>query len=446
MKGLARLSALSVGLKMVRFVLGIGSSALLTRLMPIHDYGIYAYALVIATLLAIPGEAGMPNLAMREIARARTDGDQARLRGMVTFANLTVLLLTLTMGAVAAVVLWLLSSRLPPVLLVTMSVAYPALLLGALANTRAGIQRGLGSPLLSQLPEQIIRPGAMILFSLALWLIVGRRLSAPEAMIAYALASATAFGIGAVLLYRAWRRGVGPGAATYRTRPWLAAVLPFSAIAGLQMALSQVAAFLLGMMAPPAEIAAFRIAAQAAELVVFSMFAINTVVAPQIAELFHKRDTAQLQVLIDRVNQLNLMAAIVVAAGLILVGPWGFAFGFGEAYRAAYLPMCVLAIGNLAGMSMGFAMTIANMAGRERLTLVAAVLGLALNATLSLLLCPHYGAMGAAIAASVTGVALRVFLSWQIHRTLGIRAWGVSRDFELIRAQLRRLGLSGNGA
>jgi O-antigen/teichoic acid export membrane protein len=173
MRGLTRLSGLSVGLRVVRFLLGVGSSILLTRLLSVHDYGVFAYALVIAGLLAIPGEAGMPNLVLREIARARDDQDIARVRGLARFAALTVLGLSLAMAALAALLLWMWQAALPKMLLATLAAALPALLLGALANTRAAVQRALGAPIASQLPEQVVRPAALIACTLLLWAATG---------------------------------------------------------------------------------------------------------------------------------------------------------------------------------------------------------------------------------------------------------------------------------
>lgn len=426
MKGLARLSSYSVGLKIVRFALGIGSAALLTRLMPIHDYGIYAYTLVVAALLAIPGEAGMPNLVLREIARARVDDDVPRIRGIVLFANLTVLTLTLAMAIGAGLVLWFAADRIPAIFRWTIFAVMPALLLGALANTRAAVQRALGDPLSSQLPEQIVRPAALIAASVAIWLIVGGRMTAFEGVIGYSIASGVAFIVGGNLLYRTWRTMVSNGPATLRVRQWLGALAPFSAIAGLQVALVQVSAFVLGLTASPTEMATFRVATLGSDFALFSTLAINSLVAPQFAALFHRGATAELETLIGRVNRINVGFALIVTLGLIILGPLALHIGFGPQYAAAYLPMCIVATGHLLGTTMGYVTAIANMTGRERLTMVAAMLGFALNASLSLLLCPRFGALGAAMAAATTAFFWRLGLALYLRRVLGVRAWAFS--------------------
>ena len=437
MKGLTRLSGQSLGLRVVRFVLGIGSAALLTRLMSLHDYGVYAYTLVIATLLAIPGEAGMPNLVMREIARARVDGDMPRVRGIVRFANLTVLLLTLAMAAIAGLVLWLAQDRIPEVFRWTLAIVFPAILFGALANTRAGILRALGSPMLAQIPEQIVRPAAIIVFALAAWAIVGGQIDPLMGIIGYVGASSCAFLLGTVLLTRSYRAAVGPGPVQSQTRAWLGALLPFSAIAGMQVALVQVSAFVLGLTAAPSEVATFRIATLGSDFALFSTYAINSLISPQLATYLHQGDKVALQLLIARVNRLNVAFALAVTLGIALFGQLGLRLVFGPQYAAAFWPMLIVSIGHLVGVSMGYAAAIANMAGRERLTMIAAAGGFALNATLSVILCQRFGALGAAAAAAITAVTWRLGLSLYLKHALGIRAWAFSRDFSSLMLHLR---------
>ncbi|MES2444541.1 MAG: oligosaccharide flippase family protein [Pseudomonadota bacterium] len=441
MKGLVRLSGYSTGLKVVRFVLGIGSAALLTWLMPIHDYGVYAYALAIAALLSVPGEAGMPTLVIREISRARVEKDDAKVRGIVAFANLTNLALWAAMAAVTLLVLVLAGNRIPAELRWTLVAILPSLLLGGLANTRAATQRALGSPIASQLPEQIVRPLAVIAFALAAWAILRGHVDSLAGAIGYSLATAVAFAVGGVLLLKTWRAQVGAGPAKFQTRNWLVALAPFSGIAALQMALVQMSMIVLGLFAPPSEVATFRIATLGSDFAMFSTYAISTVVSPQIAALLHRGEKAELQELIGRINRLNVLFALAVVLGILLVGYWALGLVFGPVYRASWLPMLILATGHLCGVSMGFVTTVTNMSGHEKATMVAAGAGTAVNLALSALLCSRYGAIGAATAAAITVVLWRLGLSLYLYRTMGVRSWAFSRTMPVaLKRLLRREG------
>ena len=115
---------------------------------------------------------------------------------------------------------------------------------------------------------------------------------------------------------------------------------------------------------------------------------------------------------------------------------------FLPAYAAAFWPMLILSTGHLLGTTMGYVTSIANMAGRERLTMVAAACGFALNAALSVILCRLYGALGAAMAAAITAVFWRLGLALYLNHTLGIRAWAFSRDLSSIMLHLRKSPLA----
>ncbi|MCW3848497.1 polysaccharide pyruvyl transferase family protein [Sphingomonas sp. LB-2] len=446
MNWLIRLSVQSVGLKVIRFVLGIGTSILLTHLMTQHDYGVYAYVLVVATLLAIPGEAGIPNLMMREITRARVDEDAPRIRGLMIFSNLTVIGLTLIMAAGTALFLWNARGRVAPEFMIGLATVFPAILLGSLANTRAGIQRALGDPILSQLPEQVVRPIGIGIFAIVVFAMFDGPLTTLQGLAGYVLASASAFLLGNVLLRRTYKRTVGSGRASFQTGFWFKALLPFSAIAGLQVALTQSSAFVLGIHAPPTEMALFRVATLGSDFALFSLFAIGTITGPKFAEHHHRDDQAAMQELIGQSNLLNLLFAGSVLLGILLLGPLALRIGFGPQYAASWAPMAIIAAGHFVSVTMSNVTSLANMSGRERLTIVSAAFGFGLNIALSLVLCPIYGAVGAAIATAISAVSWRVLVSILLYRASGLRAWDLDlRSGPSVWLFMKRLGRISNG-
>lgn len=424
MSKLFKQSAFSLAIKICRFGLGLISAALLARIMSPHDYGIYSYALVIATLLAIPGEAGMPQLVIREVARARASDDKSKIRGVVFFANATVAILSVCTVALAGGGLLLFHEALDAQLALVMALVLISVFLGSLANVRGAILRGLGSPILSQIPEQIIRPGTLVLLAVGC-LIAFTTITALDAMIIFVTASAVSFALGAALLYSAYRRDVGSGPRTVQTGVWLAALLPFTAIAGIQVASGQVAALVLGFFVNPAEIGMFRIAVLCADVLTFSVFALNAVLSPRIVALYHEKKTDELQNLVRWAARMNLAFGILVSIPLLVFGQQILAFVFGPEYSPAYYPMVILIVGQLLTVSLGSIATLANMTGFERQTFSAAAIGLAMNATIALVLSPLLGAIGAAIAAAVSSVTWKLVLAIWISRKTAINSWAV---------------------
>ena len=275
MKSLFKLGSTSVSIRIGRMGLGVLSNAALARLMAPHDFGVLAFAIATTTLIAIPGEGGMTSLATREVVKKRVSNDLPGLRGFIYFANATVLSLSLTSVLIAALIVGILWTVSPDVRYPTLMVTLGSVIFGPMANTRAGILRGLGSPILSQIPEQIIRPGMLTLIA-ATAFFLGYRSIAPEWGAAmYLTSSAIAFAVGTAVLVIYYKRHVPSGDRVVQTREWLSSLLPFSLVAAVQVAMGQTAMVVLGMVRPPTDTAIFRIVTLIGDVVGFSVLALG---------------------------------------------------------------------------------------------------------------------------------------------------------------------------
>ena len=78
-----RLVTGSVGLGV--FLLGINlvTSIVLARLLGPEKYGVYVFLLTVMTIVGIPGQAGMPLLAVRESTFYQAERNRAYLRGFL---------------------------------------------------------------------------------------------------------------------------------------------------------------------------------------------------------------------------------------------------------------------------------------------------------------------------------------------------------------------------
>lgn len=199
----ARLGRLSILIKLARLGLDFVSATLFARLMDPSDFGVYAIALSASVILALPGEAGMAQLAIREVARGRVSGDWAGLKGLIHFANSLVAALSIGVVLIAAIALHFLSGRIGARQTLAIASILGAVVLGSLANTRSGILRGFGSAVISQIPEQLMRPGTMILVALAAPILGIPPLSPKTTAWLCVGASAVAFVVGTLLLRRA---------------------------------------------------------------------------------------------------------------------------------------------------------------------------------------------------------------------------------------------------
>jgi O-antigen/teichoic acid export membrane protein len=116
------------------------------------------------------------------------------------------------------------------------------------------------------------------------------------------------------------------------------------------------------------------------------------------------------------------MLALPAFAALALMGEPILAFLFGAEYGGSYLPLIVLALGQLLAALAGPVGLLLAMAGFEKDT--ARVMGLAafVNVVLNLALIPRFGPAGAAAASVVTLAVSNIILWRQVHRRLGIES------------------------
>lgn len=92
----------SAGLRVTSMLLSFLVGVLLARNLGPSGYGIYALVMAIIALLTVPTEFGLPSLVTREVAVARAEKDWGRIRGVLSWANTVVAILSLSLLGVTA--------------------------------------------------------------------------------------------------------------------------------------------------------------------------------------------------------------------------------------------------------------------------------------------------------------------------------------------------------
>jgi len=92
---------------------------------------------------------------------------------------------------------------------------------------------------------------------------------------------------------------------------------------------------------------------------------------------------------------------------------------FGGAFTAGYVLMAILLAGILAKALIGPAETLLMMAGKQNLCVALYAGALAANVGLNLLLIPHYGIVGTAIATASAMAVEAILLHVFVRRALG---------------------------
>ncbi len=407
-------------LKAVNALLGFLATVLLARMLGAQGYGIYAYALSLITLLALPVHAGLPRLITRETAQGLAQGRPDLVRGAWQWSGRMVALLSLVVIVLGGPGLVAWQGGLTSPAGQTMAWALALVPLIALGNLRGAALRGMQRVVLGQLPEFALRPGVFLLLVAGLTLWNPDLLSPATAMMLRAVASLLAFLVGAWLLWTHAPEAVRRARPVVQTRAWLVSSLLFALLAGFGVLNRQINTVLLGLFTAPEAVGRFRVAVQVATLAAFGLQAVNAVVGPRFAEFWVRGEKARLQRLVTRSAQVVLLFNALVTGMFVLAGRPFFHFVFGEDFGASYGPLLILLVGQTVSSAVGSVAQLLNMTGHERDVVLTMGLAVALNVFLGVMLIPRWDIRGAAVAHAVSMSFWNILLWWRVRQRLGI--------------------------
>lgn len=409
-------------IKVLNILLSLLVGVLLARVLGPEQYGIYAFVISIITILSIPTKAGLPTLAVKEIAQTHLERDWNRMRGLLSFSNSSVFAYSILIAFIAFLYIQL-SGGLAD--LDRQSAFLWGLLLLpfiALEGVRTGALRGLRWVVVSQIPESVVKPLIMV-GALASVMLFGEGLSAGKAVQLNITTAIVAFIVGSTLLYKALPEYVRAAKSTYFIGQWMRSLLPLSLFAGVQLLDAQVSMVILGLYGQNEDVALLKIAATGASLVVFSLTAVNMAIGPHVARLYASGEMAHLQRMLTVSVRGATFCAFVLVIIFTLFGGRILSIAFGEEYSAAAPLLIILSIAQLLNCSCGSVATLLQMTGNETSTIFGSVAGLVLNVLLGVLLIPTFGAVGAAIAFSVSIITWNLILAIMVKRKLGLVCW-----------------------
>ena len=391
----------SLAVKTVHAGLAFAVAVTLARLLGPERYGVYAFALAVLMIVALPAQVGLPQLVVRETAKAQAEGDWGLMQGLWRWSNRAVALFSGL--ALAGVVLLLLLTESSP-RLETLAIGAALIPLIALGNLRAASLRGLRRVVLGQLPESVIRP--MVLLAVLLGAaglgLDGSLASSQAAMGAYVAAAVTAFLAGAAILH--CLRPTSAAAAQLRTKPaeWRRAILPLALIAGLQLVNNQADIIVLGIFRSDEEVGIYRAVFQMALLVVFGLQAMSQMLQPHFARLYRKGDMARLQRLVTTSARVIIALALPPVLAFVFFGAELLDWVFGNSYRVGAMALAILAVGQGVKAATGASLSLLNMTGNERMAARLGLFAALVNIVLNFMLVPSYGGIGAAMATAIS--------------------------------------------
>jgi len=170
------------------------------------------------------------------------------------------------------------------------------------------------------------------------------------------------------------------------------------------------------------DVGIYRVVAASVLMINFGKQAIVSVVSPFFSRMYAKSEMQSLQALVTKSNQVVFLLSLPAFLVFLLAGEAMLGLIFGEEFSAGYVPLVILSLGYVFGMTIGSVSALLNMTGHEKYTAISVGMSAVLNIVLNLLLIPVWGIAGAATAMAVSMVISNSML-WVIAvRQLGIKS------------------------
>ena len=426
-KGVLSLGAWSV----IKILASAAATPLLTRILGAGAYGQYASYLAILFLASSLSNLGTSQTLTKVIAEGPDDASWRR-RVARKLAPVSATGILLVSGAVAAFVIRYAPAGADTALVV-------AALIGTLAAEQGsyfarGILFGLHREELAGIPAAlgaIIAPATGVVLAYA-------GLGVPGVFLGLLAGAAFVAAVTLVSSRRALSETTGapsPASPPLELRPLLGFGLTSMLFSALSMALYRVDVVLVRMLSPDAAQAGLYAASvQLSEFVWVVPLAVEGVMLQTTARLWSDNQTERITEILSRLNRYTALGVSFLLALVTVFAPTILRLYVGPEYAGAATALRILAPGVL-GFSLARVMWPVIQA-RGQVLMLATIVGAAtaVNVILNILLIPRWGAVGAAIAASIAygGVGFAYVALLRTHSVSPLRNVGIARIATLV--------------
>ncbi len=412
---------------------GFITTLLLTKWVGAEGLGVYNFVLSWIVLVAIFVKFGLEDYLVRETAAARGRQDSETPHRLWNFSRGFIVTTSLTaVGCIFGLLSWI--EFEDPELWPAFAIGAAMIPLLSMIAIYRGHFRANKKVLMSQIPEYLIRPILLMttIGSLVLIASPGRPVIALLINVLATFAG-LAFCILVELLKKPKSTENGHLDLTespvedvfqgYRKASigWLLGAFPFVLIAGISIINQRTDRLMLGAIKDMQSVGLYSVAVQMAMIVNFTLIGLNQAIAPLVAERHDSNRSKELQKTLIHATNLATIGSLVIVAALVVLGPIILTV-FGPEFSGSYLPMIILAVGQLLNVASGPVGTILSMSRQERFVGIGMLASVVCNILLNYLLIPQYGVNGAAIATAISVGVWNLLMIVFAKRILGINA------------------------
>jgi O-antigen/teichoic acid export membrane protein len=203
-------------------------------------------------------------------------------------------------------------------------------------------------------------------------------------------------------------------------RKLLAFSLPASFAGVFSMYVVRVDRLIVGYFRPAAEVGIYQAASRSSVLFGIIMSAFSAIFSPMISTLYHKKEMGRLDELFKISTKWGLYSILPLFLVICFVPREIMTVVFGSKYENGYLPLVILAVGQLINVGTGAVGLLLIMTGHQNHWFLISAVMLFTNIALNWLLIPRLGLVGAALGTVCAVGGLFSLGLFQVKRSLGL--------------------------
>lgn len=414
--------AVSISGQVIRFLV----LAALARVLGGESYGKYIYVLSWFHIVLLVSKMGLDHSAMRFVSEYHATERWSLCAGFLRWGRRTALRNSLIVSGVGAAVMLTVRDRIGWELALTAVAACCALPLVTILGVGRASLLGLKDPVRANLPEAVIQPIALAGTVGLLVLVLGTPITAPSAFTAYCVASGVALAINWRWLKSKLSARVVSAAPTFSRTEWASLAMPLFLIAGMTMIQAETDTLMIGAILGTTEAGIYKTACQAAHLPAIGLAAVNTVMAPLIAQLYAEKRLGELQHLVTFSAQVISVVGITASLLVIATGKHILAV-FGPEFHIGYAALVILSLGQMFGTLSGAVRYLMTMTGGHNTAMRVFASTMVLNIVLNAAFIPTLGTRGAALATAVSTATWNVLLVAFVWKRIRIWSPAIAR-------------------
>lgn len=412
----------SVGSIIIKFsavFIAFLNGILLARYLSLDGFGYYILAFSTMTILSVPASLGLPNLIIRYLSKYVVLNDYASIKGLIIKTSQLVFFSILVIYFFAALSYWFWWSSFIPAMRETLLYSFlllPFISFSALWS--AGL-RGMKLIVLSELSDILLR-NFILLFCIIIFIFIGKEITPQWAILFQIMASIISCATIIMFLRKELYLKLSGVHPQYHKKEWMKQAIPFSVNSGIQVVKTKLLTFVLAIFGTIEAVAIFEVALRGANLVSFTLDALNKAIAPYISSTFEENDIEKLQRIIKNTSRIIFLFSLPVAALFIFGGTKLIVWVFGEKYEMSYVPLVILCIGQLVSALVGSVGVLLNMTGRQAIFSKSNVVALLLNIIFGIILVHYFDSFGAAVIYALVVILQNFYLLFYVRKNLGI--------------------------